>query len=516
MIFIRPFFWLYRYVLSPALHAFAGPGYGCRFPLSCSRYFERSLQKYGALRGARLGFARLSRCHPWGVAVLALGFSLGAQAATVEMKTGQLAFDSGHTFVGGYHSTRYPGVSYETITRFPKGIQIAFDSPDLSYLRDVQGTLKNRSEREVEWTYEDKKIQLTRVMSVAPGDAYLTVTVSGKFKGVQPKFAFASLFSQLLEPDLKDRDRQLVSFSGNSLVRNLLMDGNDKVKDLGPTRWVAATNRYFAVALVAQTDATGLLQPVSAHAGRISLVFPVTGSDFSTTFRLYVGPKDIQALRAVDPSLDQTVDLGMFTIVAYPILRLLQWIYSFAKNYGVAIILLTLLIKLVTYPLTFKSMKSMRVMAKMQPEIAALRERYKDNTEQMNRELMAFMRSRGYNPIAGCLPMLIQMPVFFALYQVLYSAVELYQAPFFGWINDLSEKDPYFITPVVLTVTMFIQQKTSPQTMTDPMQRKLMNFMPVVFGLLMLTLPSGLTLYMLVNALASIAQQKWMNKQLGA
>jgi YidC/Oxa1 family membrane protein insertase len=152
---------------------------------------------------------------------------------------------------------------------------------------------------------------------------------------------------------------------------------------------------------------------------------------------------------------------------------LLQWIYSFAQNYGVAIILLTLLIKIITYPLTFKSMKSMKAMAKMQPEIQALRERLKDNTEQMNRELMAFMRSRGYNPVAGCLPILIQMPVFFALYQVLQNSIELYQVPFFLWIVDLSTKDPYYVLPVLMGITMFIQQKMTPTTM-DPAHRRML------------------------------------------
>lgn len=521
MKFLTPLFWIYRYVVSPALHTAFGPGGGCRFRLSCSRFSEKALSRFGLLRGAGLSAQRLSKCHPWGRATGAIALLVGVSAVVptalaqkLETRVGELTFDSGHAFVGGFQSKRYPTVSYETITRFSKGIQIAFDSPELGYLRDVQGKLRVLGDREVQWTYEDKQISLMRTLTADPAQPYVTVAVSGRFKGAQAKFVFASIFSQLLDSDLKDRDRQLVAFSGGSLHRTLLMDGIDKTQDLGPTRWVSATSRYFTVALVSEKEVGGLLQPAAQHGGRLSLVMPVSGAEFSTTFRLYVGPKDIRALRAVDPSLDQTVELGMFTLVAYPILRLLQWIYSFVQNYGVAIILLTLLIKILTYPLTFKSMKSMKAMAKMQPELQALRERYKDNTEQLNRELMGFMRSRGYNPIAGCLPILIQMPVFFALYQVLYSAVELYQAPFFAWIKDLSEKDPYYITPLVLTVTMYIQQKTSPQTMTDPMQRKIMNFMPVVFGLLMLTLPSGLTLYMLINALSSIAQQKWMNKKL--
>jgi YidC/Oxa1 family membrane protein insertase len=160
-------------------------------------------------------------------------------------------------------------------------------------------------------------------------------------------------------------------------------------------------------------------------------------------------------------------------------------------------------------------MKSMKQVAKVQPQIQKLKEKYKDKPEEMNKEMLKLMRTQGYNPVAGCLPILIQMPVFFALYRVLYQSFELYQAPFFGWIHDLSLKDPFYVTPLLLVVTMYFQQKLTPVSATmDPMQQKMMQFMPVVFGLMMLTLPSGLTIYMLTNALASIVLQIYLNKKL--
>ena len=157
-------------------------------------------------------------------------------------------------------------------------------------------------------------------------------------------------------------------------------------------------------------------------------------------------------------------------------------------------------------------MKSMKDMQRIQPQLTKLREKYADDKEALNREMLQLMRANGYNPLSGCLPVLVQMPIFIALYNVLYNSIELYGQPFFGWIADLSQKDPYFVTPVLLALVMFIQQKMTPNTATDPAQQKMMTFMPVIFGAMMLWLPAGLTLYMLVNSVVSIAQQVLINK----
>jgi YidC/Oxa1 family membrane protein insertase len=218
----------------------------------------------------------------------------------------------------------------------------------------------------------------------------------------------------------------------------------------------------------------------------------------------------------VEPTLDHVVDFGWFTVFAYPLIKVLKWLYQFVQNYGVAIILLTLLLKVLTYPLTYKSMKSMKNMAKLQPQLQKIRDKYKDDREALNREMLTLMKNHGYNPMAGCLPMLVQMPIFFALYRVLYSSIELYHAPFAFWIHDLSSRDPFYVTPVLLSLTMFVQQKLTPNTATDPAQAKMMQLMPLIFGAFMLTLPSGLTIYMLVNAIASIGQQMILNKKLDA
>ena len=185
------------------------------------------------------------------------------------------------------------------------------------------------------------------------------------------------------------------------------------------------------------------------------------------------------------------------------------------KNYGLSIIILTFLIKVLLFPLTYKSMTSMAKMAKLQPQLNVLREKYKNDKEKLNTEMLSFMKTNGYNPVGGCLPTLLQMPIFFSLYRVFFNSMELYQAPFVGWIHDLSAPDPLFVAPVLLAGLMFLQQRLSPNTATDPAQQKMMQFMPLMFGLFMFFLPAGLNIYMVVNSVTSITQQYILNRRFG-
>jgi YidC/Oxa1 family membrane protein insertase len=225
------------------------------------------------------------------------------------------------------------------------------------------------------------------------------------------------------------------------------------------------------------------------------------------------------ALTKVDPILSDAINFGWTSFIAIPLLSGLKWLYANLpgpiKNYGLAIILLTFLIKMLLFPLMYKSMTSMAKMSKLQPQMNALREKHKDNKEKLNQEMMTFMKTNGYNPISGCLPILLQMPIFFALYRVLFNSMELYHAPFAGWIHDLSSPDPFYVTPILLCGLMFLQQKLSPNTAADPAQQKMLQIMPVMFGAFMLMLPSGLTIYMVVNSAVSISQQYYLNRKLG-
>jgi YidC/Oxa1 family membrane protein insertase len=244
---------------------------------------------------------------------------------------------------------------------------------------------------------------------------------------------------------------------------------------------------------------------------------------------VYSGPKDLNALAKVGHHLQRTVDLGWFSVVAEPMLRLLKIFHSMTGNYGLDIILLTVLVKLVTVPLTQKSFKSMQEMQKLQPQMKKLQEKYADDRNALNKEVMELYRRHNVNPLGGCLPMVIQMPIFIGLYNALLSAVELRHASFLLWINDLSAPDR--IPPVphpplamvagteiripVLTllmgVSMLIQQRMTPQT-GDPTQQRMMMFMPVVFTVMFINFPSGLALYWLVNNVLTIAQQLLMQR----
>jgi YidC/Oxa1 family membrane protein insertase len=358
---------------------------------------------------------------------------------------------------------------------------------------------------------------MERRFVASPGQPYLGMDINVQFKAQHSRYVFVSLSGmKLATKDPEERDRQLLYFTNNSMER-VQLSSDIPVREVAtPVKFIGVQSRYFLFSLVNNSpiEAKALIQPASTGGGRVNLVYPVTSNSISIPLKVFFGPKELPLLRSVDPTLDHTVDFGWFTPVAYPLLAILRWFNQFVHNYGVSIILLTVALKLVTYPLTYKSMKSMKQMARLQPELQKLRERHANDKEAQNRAVLEFMRSNGYNPAAGCLPMVIQMPIFFALYRVLYSAIELYHAPFAFWIHDLAARDPYYVTPVVMSLLMFGQQKISPSTATDPTQQKMMMLMPLIFGVFMLNLPAGLTLYMLVNSLVSIIQQFILNKKL--
>ncbi len=225
------------------------------------------------------------------------------------------------------------------------------------------------------------------------------------------------------------------------------------------------------------------------------------------SYHLVFAKKEYNYLVSLGHNLKNSVNFGIWGFFAVWILKGLQFFHSYVSNYGVDIILLTLLIRLITFPLQYKSVVSMKKLQLVQPELTKLREKFKDDPQKLQKESMELFKKSGANPIGGCLPLLLQMPVFFAFYKVLYSAVELVDAPFIFWIHDLSNKDPYYVLPVLMTGAMFLQQKLTPNTISDPVQKKVMMFMPLIFGFIMKDLPSGLSLYIFVSTLFGILQQ---------
>ncbi len=227
--------------------------------------------------------------------------------------------------------------------------------------------------------------------------------------------------------------------------------------------------------------------------------------------KLYIGPKSVDNLQKIDPILPEVMDYGIFGFIAKILLNLMKFLHGILGNWGLAIIALTLIMRLLMLPFNILSFKSARAMQKIQPQLAAAREKYKSDPLAMNRETMAIMKQNNANPLSSCLPMLIQIPIFFALWKTIGSSIEIYQQPFFGWITDLSSHDHFFIIPVLMGITMFFQQKMTPTTM-DPAQQKILNFMPILFSVFMLSLPSGLTLYNFISSLFGVAQQYFLLK----
>jgi YidC/Oxa1 family membrane protein insertase len=245
-----------------------------------------------------------------------------------------------------------------------------------------------------------------------------------------------------------------------------------------------------------------------------------TASPAPLAVRLYVGPKELEELGRITPPLTDLVDFGWFGLFARPLFYFLKWLHNYVQNYGWAIVLLTIIINTVLFPLKVKSWRSMQKMQKVQPEVKAIQDKYKKYSmrdprkQEMNKEMMAVYQREGVSPMGGCLPMLIQMPIWFALYSMLLAAIELRHAPWILWIKDLSAPDPYYILPVVMAVTMYAMQKMTPVTTTDPVQQKMMNMMPIMFGAMFVFFPisSGLVLYILTSNVIGISQQWYLNR----
>jgi len=282
--------------------------------------------------------------------------------------------------------------------------------------------------------------------------------------------------------------------------------------------WAGYESKYFISAMIPkQPSVTGLVLGKNAS-GLVSVALegpknPVPpGQTTSFSYNIYLGPKDYEILKAAAVGLENSIDFGSWIKwLALPMLLALKFLFNFVHNYGLAIIIITVVIKIIFWPLGNKSYKSMKEMQKLQPLMTELREKYKNDKARLNQEVMQLYKRHKVNPLGGCLPMVIQIPVFFGLYKTLLYSIELRHAPLIFWIQDLSAKDPYYITPIIMGATMFWQQKMTP-TVGDPMQAKLMLFMPVVFTFLFLSFPSGLVIYWLFNNILSIGQQYYVNK----
>jgi YidC/Oxa1 family membrane protein insertase len=306
-------------------------------------------------------------------------------------------------------------------------------------------------------------------------------------------------------------------FINNERVEHPPEDLTAPVYHRGDLQWVAFQNKYFGSALVpVQGSKAGVVFKEKDQVF-VGLEYESVQSAATASHIFYAGTKELEVLEEKGNHLVRMIDYGWFgnkfAFLVKPLLKVLAFFYGVTQNYGWSIIFLTIIIKLLFFPLTHKSFKSMKGMTKIQPYVKVIQERNKDDRKQMNEELLELYKKHKVNPVGGCLPMLLQIPVFIALYHALFFSIELRGAPFIGWITDLSVADPYYVTPVLMGITMFLQQRMTP-SIGDPMQQKIMMFLPIVFTFLFVSFPAGLVIYWTVNNMLTISQQYYIYKVL--
>ncbi len=291
-----------------------------------------------------------------------------------------------------------------------------------------------------------------------------------------------------------------------------------EITEKGEIKWFSFGGEYFTALLIPPQSKDVTLSVKGSEkdllkADVISAPISIPSREkVGVAYKMYLGPKDENRLKALGVEAEKLLDFGIFTIIAKPLLWFLRLTNKVTGNFGIDIIILSVLIKIIFLPLTQISFKSMKEMQKVQPEMNRLKEQYKNDKARLQQEIMLLYKRRKINPMSGCLPMLIQIPVFIALYNALQNGIEMRHAHFFLWITDLSAKDPIYITPLIMGATMVIQQKMTP-TAADPTQAKMFLLMPVMFTFLFLNFPSGLVLYWLINNVLSIAHQYYLNKK---
>jgi YidC/Oxa1 family membrane protein insertase len=343
-----------------------------------------------------------------------------------------------------------------------------------------------------------------------------------------PNAAVFVLYPGFMPPDTKSRGMfsgpavefmRPVCRAGQSTERFDVTGKEAMAKVEGATEWAGLDQGYFISAVLPAEPAGSCLfvrGPV-AGSGATVLRLPLDGGAGRWSLTVYAGPKDLDHLRAYGRAFDSAIDYGAmarpFAFFARLLLYVMRWFERVVHNWGVAIILLTLLVKLLLYPLTAKSMASMNEMRKLQPEIEKLKAKFGSDREKLNLATMQLYQQHKVNPLGGCLPMLLQLPIWFALYATLQTSVELYREPFI-WISDLTQKDPFYILPIVMGISSFIQQKLSPQPADSSQAKMMLYFMPAFFTFIMLSVPAGLTLYIFVNNVLSIAQQQFMMRRM--
>lgn len=370
-------------------------------------------------------------------------------------------------------------------------------------------------------------VKITRTYTLTP-DTYVLkqeVTVVNQSSNPLTTTPVFGLNGHFLDPEKEGKSGYAPHLNATYLVggeHKLLPHGKleEAKKVSGPVDWAGIDDRYFLRAFMPDTVAPGTVSiaPLSPLDFKTEIDFgPVTllpGQPRTFVNSVFLGPKRSEVLKSEGRDLIRSLDYGMLSLFAEPLLWLLKQIHALIGSWGLAIMLLTFTVKAVLYPLFVKQIESGQKMKEFQPQMKAIQEKFGDDKNRQNQEMMRFMQENKINPLGGCLPLLLQMPIWFAVYQVIQNAIELYREPFL-YLPDLSVQDPYGISPLILGVLMFVQQKMTPmQPGMDPMQVKMLQYMPLIFSAMMFTLPSGLVVYILVNTVLGIAQQWYVTRRM--
>ena len=305
--------------------------------------------------------------------------------------------------------------------------------------------------------------------------------------------------------------RGVVVRDSNGIVTTFEKGDVSEIVTFNNATVVSSTDRYYATLFYTKSGVFNTTVAKSGISGYEDEPIAFISANGTLELQGYVGPKEWKLFSTLDKKLEDVIEFGWFTFLAKPFFKVMLSIYHFVGNWGWAIVLFTILVKIVLFPLSYKGLMSMQKLKDLAPKMKEIREKYGKDPAKMNQQMMALYKKHGANPMGGCLPMLLQIPIFFALYRVLLNADELQGAPWIGWITDLSRQDPYFVLPILMGITMYIQQKITPNTMTDPVQKKIFQWLPVLMTFFFLTFPSGLVLYWLVNNILTIAQQYYIN-----
>ena len=390
--------------------------------------------------------------------------------------------------------------NYKIVTSSDNSVTLRWDNDSYSIVRKYS-------------VDESRYLIQQDVQIINRGDRAMEGQFGINWTAKNPADAGGGFFSMLKGP--KDIRSVIYQMAGE-VERVASGDKDQEAVERGVISWAGIESRYFIAALVSRqlSEEEVLAYNLRGQSLETALYYPKQlirpGEAATIQYSIYVGPKEIHSLGAIGVGLKDAIDYGWFGIVAVPILHSLKFFYSFLDSWGLAIIFLTIIVKLLMNPLTVKGMKSMKAMQKLQPKLKELRDKYKDDKQRLNQETMAMFRAHKVNPMGGCLPMVLQMPIYIALYKVLFNSIELYHAPFIFY-KDLAAPDPWMVTPILLGIFMVLQQKMTPTASADPMQKKMMMFMPIMFTGFMLFLPMGLVLYILVNTVMTVVQHYMFN-----